>query len=498
MPPRCLPAYSWAVLTLGLLTAVGVAVWRPVGEASAQQDNRYFSDTGFRIDDDQIWDYFVKRGRARTFGLPTSRTFTLLGAKTQFFQRQVVQAGRDGVRTLNLLDDGFLPYTTINGSTFPPADAAVTAGAPRAGTPNYGSAAVEFVKKQAPDAFDGQPTAFLETFSTTVTLADAFPDGGGDEGLLPLLDLEIWGLPTSKPMRDPHNNNFVYLRFQRGIMHYDGACRCTQGLLLADRLKTLITGQGLPDDLAAQAADSRFLGQYDLGLSNGPLRPDDLPGTDLANAFRPSLDRGTAGALPRAAPKPVAAKPAETSTQKPAEKPQASAPPSSGSGDVGNLADPRDYMIPDDAPGKDAVRKVSEDGTDSGARWSHIRWARDRETLDVRTGPIVVDNKVWVAKDVPTAQTIYKAEVAKQEKFPEVSPLDKLGGNFEFKIDKLGDEITALSACDDCNGRNINLHQRVVLRKGTVVAVIYLYGRESVTKQEIAVWFTGQVANRLP
>ena len=36
-------------------------------------------------------------------------------------------------------------------------------------------------------------------------------------------------------------------------MHYDKGCGCTQGLLLADYLKALITGVNLPADLAAQA-----------------------------------------------------------------------------------------------------------------------------------------------------------------------------------------------------------------------------------------------------
>src|SRR5262249_44941184 len=61
------------------------------GTVRAQQDNRYFQDTGFRVDNDKIWDYFSKRGGRRTFGLPTSRTFQFLGAPTQFFQRHVLQ-----------------------------------------------------------------------------------------------------------------------------------------------------------------------------------------------------------------------------------------------------------------------------------------------------------------------------------------------------------------------------------------------------------------------
>ena len=85
----------------GLLTLAALAaalLWPAGGPVRAQQDARYFADTGFRIDDDQIWDYFTKRGGARTFGLPTSRTFTFMGAPTQFFQRQVVQKAQGGPR----------------------------------------------------------------------------------------------------------------------------------------------------------------------------------------------------------------------------------------------------------------------------------------------------------------------------------------------------------------------------------------------------------------
>ena len=53
---------------------------------------------------------------------------------------------------------------------------------------------------------------------------------------------QIWGAPTSRPAPDPANGNFIYQRFQRGIMHYDKGCGCTQGLLLADYVKALVAG----------------------------------------------------------------------------------------------------------------------------------------------------------------------------------------------------------------------------------------------------------------
>jgi hypothetical protein len=246
----------------------------------------YFPETGFGIDEPRFADYFARRGRLKTFGFPTSRTFQLLGLRTQFFQRSVLQIGPDGnVRSLNLLDPGLLPYTRINGSTFPAPDERLAAAAPSPDRPNYGASIVDFVRRNAPETFNGQPVRFFTTFNTSVTLADAYPGGGGDAALLPLLNLEIWGVPTSAPVQDPNNNNFIYQRFQRGIMHYDVGCRCTQGLLLADYFKALITGEGLPPDLEEQARSSPFFRTYSPDRPNGLSRRATLPNTDLREAF---------------------------------------------------------------------------------------------------------------------------------------------------------------------------------------------------------------------
>ncbi len=228
--------------------------------AAASGDPRLFDATNFRIDRDSFWDFFQKRGGVRTFGYPVSRDFLFFGCSTQLFQRLAMQqCGGNGVGTLNLLDDGLLPYTRINGSTLPAPDQSLIASAPLPSDPAYGTKAIEFVKATAPDTVDGEPVQFLTTFLSTVSLSDAFPQGGGDAGLLPLLNLQLWGLPTSKPAYDPNDHEFIYQRFQRGVMHYDRGCHCTQGMLLADYFKALLTGVRLPDDLAAQAAGSALL-----------------------------------------------------------------------------------------------------------------------------------------------------------------------------------------------------------------------------------------------
>lgn len=270
-------------------TSVFAVVTLPPEEAArsvVQADIRYFPQTFFRIDDDQFFDYFHKRGGVNTFGYPVSRTFILDGMPTQVFQRHVMQLGPDGsVRTLNLLDPGLMPFTTINFSTFPAVDEGVKAETPLVGEPDYGQRIIEFVRQNAPDEFEGLPVNFFQTFMSTVKCSDAFPDGPCQEDLLPLLNLEIWGAPTSRPARDPHNANFIYLRFQRGIMHFDATTGVTQGLLLADYFKSILTGRNLPDDLAQQARGSRFFRQYlDIGRA-GLVDPAALPGSDLKNAF---------------------------------------------------------------------------------------------------------------------------------------------------------------------------------------------------------------------
>ena len=252
--------------------------------ASAQaSDPRFFAQTNFRIDNDAFWDFFQHRGSVRTFGYPASRVFRLDGFSVQIFQREVMQLWPDGsVHTLNLLDAGLLPYTKINGSTFPAPDPSVINLTPTPSDPAYATRIVQFVQEQAPDTFMGEPVNFGQTFSTTVTAQDA-PDA--PDSILPLFDLDVWGAPTSQPARDPNNFDFIYQRFQRGIMHYDKGCGCTQGLLLADYLKSVITGQNLPTDLAAQVQTSRYYKQYAPGQPGSIARPNDLPASDLTSAF---------------------------------------------------------------------------------------------------------------------------------------------------------------------------------------------------------------------
>jgi N-acetylmuramoyl-L-alanine amidase len=273
------------ISTVFLLLACCAAL--PAGATFAQSDVRLFPQTGYRIADDAFWGYFNRRGGVRTFGYPVSNPFTLMGFKVQVYQRAVLQLQPDGaVAMMNILDAGLLPYTTINGSVFPALDPEVIARQPVVGEPDYHQKALQFVRDNAPDSWQGLDVNFFATFNKAVRMEEAFPTGGGNAGLLLGIDLEVWGLPTSKPVADPTNGNFVYQRFQRGIMHYDAGCKCTQGLLLADYLKSILTLHNLPPDLAAQSQASPLYGQFDPGKPAAVSRPGDLPSSDLTNAFR--------------------------------------------------------------------------------------------------------------------------------------------------------------------------------------------------------------------
>jgi N-acetylmuramoyl-L-alanine amidase len=263
---------------------------------------RFFQQTGYRVGEDAFWDYFRARGGVRSFGYPVSNVFVLFGMKVQIFQRQILQLRPDGgVQTMNILDEGLLPYTRMNGSVFPAPDPAVIKQSPKPDSAGYHEQTLEFVRTLAPDTLDGEPVNFAKTFFGSVRTDEAFPNGvpDGGEALAPYFNLEIWGLPTSRPARDPTNPGFIYQRFQRGIMHYDKGCACTQGLLLADYVKALMTQRNLPGDLAEQAKGSKLLGQFKPGQAQSLARPGDLPGSDLSNSFRRdpviTLDAGHGG-----------------------------------------------------------------------------------------------------------------------------------------------------------------------------------------------------------
>jgi len=282
------PLLRFVVAAAFILFAVASAIL-PTSESTSAQSN-CFPETGYCIGNTAFAEYFTLRGGVQSFGYPTSRVLRLHGFPVQIFQGHVMQLLPDGrVTTLNLLQAGLMPVTRINGSVFPPEDPALVGATPKVGSPEYASEMVAFTQQNIPNEFEGKPVGFASSFDATIDLATAFPNGGGNAALKPLLALEIWGAPTSRPMRDPGNPTFVYQRFQRAIMHYREACACTERILLADWFKNVITGQNVPDDLAQQMFDSPFKNQWAPGSPSGLARPGALPESDFTNAFVPEL-----------------------------------------------------------------------------------------------------------------------------------------------------------------------------------------------------------------
>jgi hypothetical protein len=252
---------------------------------SVEHDERYFVETGYRVDDGAVWEYFLSRGGPDVFGYPVSRPFRFLGCGVQVFQRTIAQTCEgQSVQLMNVLDPDLFPYTRVNFSTFPGIDFALKAATPHVGDPDYASAILEFVAATAPDEWNGRPVNFGTTFFSVVTPEMADTD---DPGLLGLLDLEVWGAPISQPAADPNNPGFIYQRFQRGIMHYDASTGATRGILLADYLKAILRGVDLPSDLRDEASGSQLFTQYCPGVPGWLCHPDDLLGTDLTFAFEP-------------------------------------------------------------------------------------------------------------------------------------------------------------------------------------------------------------------
>jgi hypothetical protein len=281
-----------------LVVAIVSAMAPPPRETDAQ--GTCFPETGFCVTNPAFMEYFRIRGGVRIMGYPVSRSFTLDGFEVQFFQRVILQLQGGQVQRLNVLDPGVMPMTRANQSVFPGPDPSLAAQAPQVGAPDYARQVVEFVRRVAPDSWNGQPVGFFNLFNTTVPVDIAFPGITPNPDLVTLLNLEIWGLPTSNPAADPGNGGFVYQRFQRGIMHFRAEVPVTEGILVGEYLKSVITNRSLPPDLAQDMQSSRFRAQYSPGSPGWLARPGELQNSDLTNAFEP----GTGSVTPPPIPTP--------------------------------------------------------------------------------------------------------------------------------------------------------------------------------------------------
>jgi hypothetical protein len=101
----------------------------------------------------------------------------------------------------------------LDGLGVPAADPSLVFVAPTPNQPNYSARLEAFLEATVPDTWNGEPVAFLSTLNDT----------GAD----------VLGLPTSMPAADPNNPNFVYQRFQNGVLFYNATDDTTSVLPLA-------------------------------------------------------------------------------------------------------------------------------------------------------------------------------------------------------------------------------------------------------------------------
>jgi uncharacterized protein with LGFP repeats len=92
----------------------------------------------------------------------------------------------------------------LDGLTIPTSDPSLTFVAPTPDQPNYDARLDAFLSVTVPDTWNGAPVAFLQTYN----------EAGG---------VDVLGLPTSLVQADPHNPNFVYQRFQNGVLFYNAS-----------------------------------------------------------------------------------------------------------------------------------------------------------------------------------------------------------------------------------------------------------------------------------
>jgi hypothetical protein len=254
----------------------GVQAVNPTHPAPAE---RYVcQNSAFPVVDDRVWAFYSARGGLEAFGCPISRLFIFKGLQAQFFERRIVQLDELGnPRLLNVLDPEFLPYTQINGMTYPPVDQRMKQITPEVNSDTYVPDLLRFIDDEVVDPF-------RTTYFSLVTPAMA---GSSDPSVVAMQNVDLWGAPTSPLTADPIHPSLSHQRFQRQIMTYDPTCDCVVSPVLARYLKDIIMGNPLPTDLADEARSSPLYHQYAPGKPNAVRDPVLLSGTDLTTAFVP-------------------------------------------------------------------------------------------------------------------------------------------------------------------------------------------------------------------
>lgn len=300
-----LGAVCWALVGLAGRPPASVAALTPT-DAAPIQTRAFFPETGYSVNEGPLGAFFAARGGTRTFGPPLSNQFTLLGARHQIFRYFVLKEDSAGaVSTVNLLELGAVPNRGPDGQALPAVDPTLLSAAPAAGAAEYMTRVESFVRLNAPNQWEGRPVGFSQAFLDTVRMQDAFPSGDGNPALLPGMALEIWGFPVSRVQRDAQNQNLVYLRWERGVMAWNAGTGKVEPVPLGTLFKAVLTGEGLPPDLMAEVAGSRFYRQYQPSAPDGVAQPGTLPDTRLAGAFSSLVSEGRTVAgdtLPRGGP----------------------------------------------------------------------------------------------------------------------------------------------------------------------------------------------------
>jgi len=231
-------------------------------------DNRYFSLTAYRIDDEQISTFFQTYGMVQTFGYPASRRFTFLGCPVQFFQPQVIQnCPGQGAELINILDPDIFPFTVVNGSTFPPPDPTMKANT-QVSDPNYSTAILTFINAKRAQHIRRPAGELPELFQQ--------PGQSDDLGRTDLT-------ASSGPHQQQFHLSALPARdhaLHPGHRHAEHpGCRLPQ---VAD------PGRERPAGRAhALAQNSPYLKSYCPGQSLWMCRPNQVPGTDYTFAFVP-------------------------------------------------------------------------------------------------------------------------------------------------------------------------------------------------------------------
>jgi hypothetical protein len=258
-------------------------------------DQRFFTQTGFRIDDDAFWNYFQRMGGQRVFGYPLSRPIRLNGLKVQIFQNRALERLPSGeVISLSLLGPVFLPYRgNLVGSALAPDSYVLHVESPLRDEPNIGLRAWSFVKSHTSDVSDqGAATEFQTTYFGTVTCQDVYYDRACPDVTMRFLNFDLWGYPLSDPAPDPTQPNIMYQVFERGILRVDTSAHTMLTLAIGQIWQSLITGRDLTPELNVEAADSIYWRQYNnLNVEDGLHWPDDLPNSSLVSGFAAELPR---------------------------------------------------------------------------------------------------------------------------------------------------------------------------------------------------------------